>query len=225
MNSSYFDARKREGCSGILKISPPNLWQLWPGVSPWSCYWWGNVCTTMNLREQHRAEHGCPKVKTHFKSQREIDLTNSTVHIFLELKRNCAKKSREEKGITGKYLRICAYWGQHFYLREKRNAGMCGTELLHDNVPAHKCKLLQEYAVDENIETLLHPSSAPNLALCDFSVFQHHKKKSFWAKIQLKSIPWIRHFPASFTCTQDPVRMDISAVVERLSKCVAADGE
>ena len=71
--------------------------------------------TTMNLREQHRAEHGCPKEETHLKSQREMDLTNSSVHIFLELKRNCAQKSCEEKGITGKYLRFCAYWGQHFY--------------------------------------------------------------------------------------------------------------
>ena len=64
-----------------------------PKVSPWSRYWWGNMCTTMNLREQQRAEHGCPMEEARLKSQKKTISEESTVHDILNSKRNRAAKT------------------------------------------------------------------------------------------------------------------------------------
>ena len=68
-------------------------------------------CTAMNLREKHRAEHGCPKEETRLESQKKKKSISEegTLHVILQFTRIRATKTRdEEKRITGKYFRESA---------------------------------------------------------------------------------------------------------------------
>ena len=88
------------------------------------------------------------------------------------------QKPREQnKSITGRYYRDVVLADlKRFYETARPASGMRGIKLLHDNAPAHKAKLVQEYLEAENIETLPHPPYSPDLAPCDFFLFPHLKR-------------------------------------------------
>ena len=112
------------------------------------------------------------------------------VHSVLRLKLNCTVKISGRASLRNTTQRLCLLPSTVFYNRVRPNTGMRGIELLHDNAPAHRCNLAQEYLVDENTETLSHPPYSPDFAPCNFFLFPHlKKKKSCWAKIPLKIIP------------------------------------
>ena len=51
--------------------------------------------------------------------------------------------------------------------------GLC---LIHDNAPAHKCVLLQDFLKEEKVVQLSHPPYSPDLSPCDFFLFPLLKK-------------------------------------------------
>ena len=51
--------------------------------------------------------------------------------------------------------------------------GLC---LIHDNAPAHKCVLVQDFLKEEKVVQLSHPPYSPDLSLCDFFLFSLLKK-------------------------------------------------
>ena len=65
---------------------------------------------------------------------------------------------------------------KNFYKKVWSSAGMGRIKLLHDNAPAHKSHLMQEYLAKENAETLPHPAYSLDLAPYDLFLFPHLKK-------------------------------------------------
>ena len=54
--------------------------------------------------------------------------------------------------------------------------GLRGLCLIHDNAPAHKCVLVQDFLKDENVVQLSYPPCPPDLSPCDFFLFPLLKK-------------------------------------------------
>ena len=61
---------------------------------------------------------------------------------------------------------------------EKRRpaTGLRGLCPIHDNEPAHKCVLVQDFLKEEKIVPLSHPPYSPDLSPCDFFLFPLIKK-------------------------------------------------
>ena len=90
----------------------------------------------------------------------------------------------------------------------------------------HKCTLMQEYLVDENIETLPPPAYFPDFAPCDFFLFPVLKQNVLLDEDSTHDHPPSDEpfFTVFFTCvyTQDRIQTGIS--VFRLSPDVILCG-
>ena len=69
-------------------------------------------------------------------------------------------------------------WFSHIHSKEKAHyekrrpaTGLRGLCLIHDNAPAHKCVLVQDFLKAEKVVQLFHPSYSPDLSPCDFFLF------------------------------------------------------
>ena len=58
-----------------------------------------------------------------------------------------------------------------FYQRRRPHTGVRGIKLLHDNAPAHKSAMVQEYLKESGLDVLNHPPYSPDLSPCDFWLF------------------------------------------------------
>ena len=56
-----------------------------------------------------------------------------------------------------------------FYQKRRPLTGVRGIKLLHDNAPAHKSAMVQEYLKESGLNVLDHSSYSPDLSPCDFS--------------------------------------------------------
>ena len=73
--------------------------------------------------------------------------------------------------------RLWVFFPKLLLLKSSTNLGQCGIKLLHDNAPAHKSKLVQEYLSKENTQTLPHTLSNPRvLHHVIFFLFPHLQK-------------------------------------------------
>ena len=62
-------------------------------------------------------------------------------------------------------------------MKKRRPAtGLKGLCLIHDNAPAHKCVLVQDFLKEEKVVQLSHPPYSPDLSPCDFFLFLLLKK-------------------------------------------------
>ena len=61
---------------------------------------------------------------------------------------------------------------------EKRRpiTGLRGLCLIHDNAPAHKCVLVQDFLKEEKVVQLSYAPYSPDLSPCDFFLFPLLKK-------------------------------------------------
>ena len=98
-------------------------------------------------------------------------------------------------------------------------------KLLHDNAPAHKSHLVQEYLAKENAETLPHPAYSLDLAPYDLFLFPHLKK--YLARRSFKSRSALG--TAVFQClAHTPKEVYRSAFLQwigGLEECAAVEGE
>ena len=96
-------------------------------------------------KKKHRTERGCPKEEPASNRKKEIDLSSSG---------SVLQKARKEgKSTTGKYYRESMLAEvNRFYKRAWPNTGVRRINLFHDNAPADKGRLVQEYRAKENIE-------------------------------------------------------------------------
>ena len=74
-------------------------------------------------------------------------------------------------------------WCSHIHSKvkvhyEKRRpaTGLRGLCLVHDNAPAHKCVLVQDFLKEEKVVQLSHPPYSQDLSPCDFFLFPLLKK-------------------------------------------------
>ena len=49
--------------------------------------------------------------------------------------------------------------------------GLRGLCLIHDNAPAHKRVLVQDFLKEEKVVQLSHPPYSPDISPCDFFLF------------------------------------------------------
>ena len=54
--------------------------------------------------------------------------------------------------------------------------GVRSIKLLHDNAPAHKSAMVQEYLKESGLDVLDHPPYSPDLSPCDFWLFPRLKE-------------------------------------------------
>ena len=74
-------------------------------------------------------------------------------------------------------------WFSHIHSKVKAHyeklrsaTGLRGLCLIHDNAPAHKCDLVQDFLKEDTVVHLSHPPYSPNLSQCDFFLFLLLKK-------------------------------------------------
>ena len=120
-----------------------------------------------------------------------------TLHnMFFIQRASCYRNhARQERAPRGSTTETVLSELNKYYNKARPTSGMRGIKLLHDNAPAHKSKLVQEYLSKENIQTLPHPPYSPDLAPCDFVLFPLSKKGMSGLKNHLTFVPWIRRFP------------------------------
>ena len=77
-------------------------------------------------------------------------------------------------------------WFSHIHSKVKAHyeklrpaTGLRGLCLIHDNAPAHKCVLVQDFLKEEKVVQLSHPPYSPDLSPCDFFLFSFTKEKPF----------------------------------------------
>ena len=79
-------------------------------------------------------------------------------------------------------------WFSHIHSKvkehyEKRRpaTGLRGLCLIHDNAPAHKCVLVQNFLKGEKVVQLSHPPYLPDLSPCDrLFPISFTKENPFW---------------------------------------------
>lgn len=64
------------------------------------------------------------------------------------------------------------------FKRDRPNRNTRKINILLENTPAHKSKLVQDYLEKQNIETLPHPPYFPDLAPCYFFLFHPNEEMS-----------------------------------------------
>ena len=62
------------------------------------------------------------------------------------------------------------------YEKPRPATGLRGLCLIHDNAPAHKCVLVQDFLKEEKVVLLSHLPYLPDLSPCDFFLFPLLKK-------------------------------------------------
>ena len=80
--------------------------------------------------------------------------------------------------VTGKFYRESVLTQLvDFYQKRRPCTGVCGIKLLHDNAPAYKSAMVQEYLKESGLNVLDHPPYSPDLFPCDFWLFPRLKEK------------------------------------------------
>ena len=62
------------------------------------------------------------------------------------------------------------------YEKRRPATGLRGLCLIHDNAPAHKCVLVQDFLKEEKVAQLSHPPYSPDLSPSNFFLFSLLKK-------------------------------------------------
>ena len=74
--------------------------------------------------------------------------------------------------VTGKFYRESVLTQLvDFYQKRRLRTSIRGIKLLHDNAPAHKSAMVQEYQTEYGLDVLDHPPYSPDLSPCDFWLF------------------------------------------------------
>ena len=83
----------------------------------------------------------------------------------------------KDSSVTGKFYRESVLTQLvDFYQKGRLRTGVRGIKLLHDNAPAHKSVMVQEYLKESGLDVLDHPPYSPALSPCDFWLFPRLKE-------------------------------------------------
>lgn len=130
------------------------------------------------------------------------------------------------RSVTGQFYRdVVLKKVKKHYSKQRPKTGIRNVCLLHDNAPAHKSKLVQDYLKQERIIQLPHPPYSPDLSPCDFFLFPKLKKMLSGRRYRSRSAIG----SAVFQCLNSIPRADYFAAFEswisRLQKCISVKGE
>ena len=124
--------------------------------------------------------------------------------------------------VTGKFYRESVLTQLvDFYQKCRPRTGVRGIKLLHDNAPAHKSAMVQEYLKESGLNVLDHPPYSPDLSPCNIWLFPRLKEMlvghCFESHCGICS--------AVYECLQHiPKEAAFLKWVDRCKMCVEADG-
>ena len=132
---------------------------------------------------------------------------------------------RKTSSVTGKFYRESVLTELvDFYQKRRPRTGVRGIKLLHDNAPAHKSAMVQEYLKESGLDVLDHPPYSPDLSPCDFWLFP--RLEEMLAGHRFESRCGIGS--AVYQCLQPIPKEDYRAAfqkwVDQCKICVEADG-
>ena len=79
--------------------------------------------------------------------------------------------------VTGKFYRESVLTQLvDFYQKRRPRTGVRGIKLLHDDAPAHKSTMVQEYLKESGLDVLDHSPYSPDLSPCDCWLFARLKE-------------------------------------------------
>ena len=131
----------------------------------------------------------------------------------------------KSSSVTGKFYRDSVLTQfVNFCQKHRPRTSVRGIKLLHDNAPAHKSTMVQEYLKESGLDVLDHPQYSPDLSLCDYWLFP--RLKEMLAGHRFESC--CGKGSAAYQCLQHIPKEDYRAVflkwVDRCKLCVEADG-
>lgn len=114
---------------------------------------------------------------------------------------------------------------KNYYLKRRPKTGIRHICLIHDNAPAHKSKIVQDYLLQETINQLPHPPYSPDLSPCDFFLFPRLKKMLSGRRYNSRNALG----SAIYQCLNSIPKADYFSAfrswIARLEKCVSVKGE
>ena len=101
------------------------------------------------------------------------------------------------------------------YEKHRPATGLRGLCLIHNNAPAHKCVLVQDFLKEEKVVQLSHPPYSPDPSPCDFFLFPLLKKTLSGRRYESRSALG----SAIYQCLQGiPKKAYFSAFTEWISR-------
>ena len=102
-------------------------------------------------------------------------------------------------------------------------SGTTSFKILHDNAKVHVAKKVKTYLEEEGLTTIRHPPYSPDLAPCDFWLFDYIKRNltdHTSAKSLKKQITEIL-----MSISKDEYRKTFEMYLERMKLCIENHGE
>ena len=125
--------------------------------------------------------------------------------------------------VTGKFYRESVLTQLvDFYQKRRPRTGVHGIKLLHDNAPAHKSAMVQEYLKESGLDVSMNLS--PGLSPCDFWLFPRLREMlaghRFESRCGIGSAvyQYLQHIP------EEDYQAAFWKLVDWCKMCVEADG-
>ena len=226
MNDLGYVRSGRAGCPICLQViekydkcDPYRLEEIVTGDGTW-IYHFQPYCKAKNM-VWVSSEGDRPVIARHCKTSNRMLYV-----IFFDSKGPVLKiPVPKDSSVTGKFYRESVLTQLvDFYQKCRPRTGVRDIKLLHDNAPAHKSAMIQEYLKESWLDVLDHPPYSPDLSPCDFWLFP--RLKEMLAGHRCESCCGIGS--AVYQCLQHIPKEDYQAAfrkwVDRCKMCVEADG-
>lgn len=112
-------------------------------------------------------------------------------------------------------------------IRKKRPA-LWGNNswILHDdNAPSHNALIIREFLVKNNTNTIQQPPNSPDLAPCDFFLFDRLKKPLRGTRFESVEAIKLKSLEALMAIPKTDFQKSFEGWIKRWHKCIAADGD
>ena len=177
---------------------------------------------------RNRIEYDSRKAQIHLQSPvRTIGAARLCTRYYLMHMAQCVKFAPPKgRTVTGNfYATVILPAIKKHYLERRPGCGLRGIKLLHDNARPHKSKQVKDKLESMRLVELYHPPYSPDLAPCDFWLFDGLKKhlagKTFDERMQLgRTIQrYLRNIP------EEEYKKTFYTWVERLKLVVKYKGD
>lgn len=132
----------------------------------------------------------------------------------------------EHSSVTGTFYKenVLSVIIDHYTAKRPRT-GARGIKLLHDNAPAHRSAVVQEYLKENHIEVLPHPPYSPDLSPCDFWLNPYIKSCLRGRRFETRSAVGSALYQCINSISKERFQNAFSEWLARLEKCVQSEGE
>ncbi|KAG5323715.1 MOS1T transposase, partial [Acromyrmex heyeri] len=98
--------------------------------------------------------------------------------------------------------------------------------ILHDdNAPSHNALIIREFLVKNNTNTIQQPPNSPDLAPCDFFLFDRLKKPLRGTRFESVEAIKLKSLEALMAIPKTDFQKSFEGWIKRWHKCIAADGD